>query len=188
MLIIFVICAENVDSDCSILCSSPMSAKTLLKTQSLLLSAAGIIIPHKAISVSKPIVFKDTVFPPVFGPVITKISKLVPNSMSVGTTFSLFINGCLDFFKLIIPSLFIIGKLAFILYASCAFAKTTSNSTQLLKLDIMPSENSPASLDRSASIFSISAASLALNTLISLFNSTTEIGSINTVAPLADES
>lgn len=70
------------------LCSSPMSARTSSKTESSLLSDAGIIRPHIAISEKRPIVLSVTVLPPVFGPVITSVSKLVPSSISVATTFS----------------------------------------------------------------------------------------------------
>lgn len=36
-------------------------------------SVAGIAIPDNAIRVKRPAVFKATVFPPVLGPVISKI-------------------------------------------------------------------------------------------------------------------
>ena len=56
------------------LCSSPISAKTPSKNPILEFSEAGIGIPESAIKVKSPAVFKATVLPPVFGPVISKIS------------------------------------------------------------------------------------------------------------------
>ena len=88
-----VMCAEKVDRLCSILCSSPMSTNTFLYTEMLLFSATGSIRPHIAIRVSRPIVFKVTVLPPVFGPVMTRVLKSLPRLTSIGTTFSGSING-----------------------------------------------------------------------------------------------
>ncbi len=99
IFIIFVIWAEKVESDCSMLCSSPISAKTLSKIETSLFSETGIKRPHIAMRVSSPTVLSDTVLPPVFGPVITSVSKLIPNSISVATTLSVGISGCLAFFK-----------------------------------------------------------------------------------------
>ena len=39
------------------------------------------------ISVNSPTVFKHTVLPPVLGPVMTRRSKFLPSSTSIGTTF-----------------------------------------------------------------------------------------------------
>ncbi len=46
-----------------------------------------------------PTVFNVTVLPPVFGPVITKVLKLFPREISIGTTLSLSIRGCLADFN-----------------------------------------------------------------------------------------
>ena len=67
-----VMCDEKVERLCSMLCSSPMSAKICSKTASFDPSAAGIAMPAWAINVSRPVVFSDTVLPPVFGPVINR--------------------------------------------------------------------------------------------------------------------
>ena len=83
----FVMWDEKVESDCSMLCSSPISAKTRSKTESSLLSPAGIMSPHIAMSENRPSVLIETVFPPVFGPVMMSESKSVPSLMSVATTF-----------------------------------------------------------------------------------------------------
>ena len=48
------ICELNVLSDCSRLCSSPMSARMRLKTGTLLPSPAGMCMPHWAIRQSRP--------------------------------------------------------------------------------------------------------------------------------------
>ena len=65
---------EKVESDCSMLCSSPISAKILLNTAISLLSSQGIIRPHIAIKHISPEVLSATVLPPVFGPVIISVS------------------------------------------------------------------------------------------------------------------
>ena len=114
---IFVMCEENVESDCSMLCSSPISASTFLNTEILLLSETGSISPHSAISVSRPIVFIETVLPPVLAPVITRESKSVPSDMSTGTTVFGSIKGCRAFLRSISPPELSSGRLAFILYA-----------------------------------------------------------------------
>jgi hypothetical protein len=71
-------CDENVDSDCSMLCSSPMSARTPSKKLSLLSSDAGTISPDMAIRVIRPSVLSVTVLPPVFGPVIDERIEIAP--------------------------------------------------------------------------------------------------------------
>ena len=71
MSFMFKMCAEKVLKDSWILCSSPISAKTLSKTWIELPSFAGISIPDEAIRQKSPTVFKQTVFPPVLGPVIS---------------------------------------------------------------------------------------------------------------------
>ena len=78
---------EKVLSDCSILCSSPMSANTSSKIPSSERSDAGICRPDCPISVSRPTVFKETVLPPVFGPVTISRRKSSPSRTSIGTTF-----------------------------------------------------------------------------------------------------
>ena len=47
-----------------------------------------------AMSVKRPTVFIETVLPPVFGPVITSVSKSVPSLISTGTTLFLSMSGC----------------------------------------------------------------------------------------------
>ena len=79
-------CDEKVLSDCSMLCSSPISANTCGKTLTSEPSSAGMCRPARAISVSRPMVFNVTVFPPVFGPVITSVVNSSPSQTSMGTT------------------------------------------------------------------------------------------------------
>ena len=67
ILTVLVMCDENVLKLCSILCSSPISA-----------SRAGMNKPDCAISVRSPTVFKETVLPPVLGPVMIRSLKSVP--------------------------------------------------------------------------------------------------------------
>ena len=80
-------CAENVDKDCSMLCSSPMSEKTPsnIEIEDVF---AGINKPDAAIKTNKPTIFSVTVLPPVFGPVIKSILFVFfPTSRDTGTTF-----------------------------------------------------------------------------------------------------
>ena len=50
----------------------------LSNTAIVLPCCAGMHIPHCAITVNRPSVLSETVFPPVFGPVITSVSKSLP--------------------------------------------------------------------------------------------------------------
>ena len=86
---------EKVLKESAILWSSPISAKICSNTNTLDFSSAGIFNPLQAIQVSKPTVFKVTVFPPVLGPVINNVEKFLPSSMEIGTTLLLSIKGCL---------------------------------------------------------------------------------------------
>ena len=79
-------CELNVLSDCSRLCSSPMSARMWWKTGTLLPSPAGMCMPDWAIRHSRPVVLRQTVLPPVFGPVMMSRLKPKPRRMSMGTT------------------------------------------------------------------------------------------------------
>ena len=62
--------AENVERLIAIDCSSPMSARISSKTGSAASSAGG-RRPHWCSTAARPSVFSATVFPPVFGPLIT---------------------------------------------------------------------------------------------------------------------
>jgi len=84
---IFTMWEEKVESDCSMDCSSPMSAYTAPKVEMRLSSPTGMCRPHSAISVSRPSVFRLTVLPPVFGPVMMSAEKSRPRRMSIGTVF-----------------------------------------------------------------------------------------------------
>ncbi len=48
-------------------------------------SAQGTIIPVIAMATINPVVFKETVFPPVLGPLITIIGLSADNSSVIGT-------------------------------------------------------------------------------------------------------
>ena len=72
----WVTCEENVERLCSMLCSSPMSAKIRWKIASSEPSPAGTWSPAWAIRLSSPTVFSATVLPPVFGPVMTSTSNV----------------------------------------------------------------------------------------------------------------
>ena len=64
-----------------------------LNIQIELFSLQGIYKPVYAIKSSNPVVFKHTVLPPVFGPVMIKQLKSCPNLISIGTILFLSING-----------------------------------------------------------------------------------------------
>ena len=104
-----------------------MSAKILSKMKMLECSSAGIFKPLQAIAVKSPIVFKVTVFPPVFGPVIIKQEKSFPNSTEIGTTLDWSISGCLAFFRTINFESFISGVVHLYSKEKCAFAKIKSS-------------------------------------------------------------
>ena len=84
----FAMCAENVDRLCSMDCSSPTSASTRSNTRTTLPSSAGMCRPHCAIRHSSPSVLSVTVLPPVFGPVMTRVSNCWPSSTLMGTAFA----------------------------------------------------------------------------------------------------
>jgi hypothetical protein len=94
MRTVFVICEENVDSDCSMDCSSPISANTLSNVESSVPSSAGMNMPLIAMSENSPTVLSVTVLPPVFGPVMMSVLNVSPSQMSTGTTVCLSISGC----------------------------------------------------------------------------------------------
>ena len=120
-------CAENVLSDSVILWSSPISAKILSNTKIEDCVEAGILRPLQAIAVKRPTVFNVTVFPPVFGPVITKVLNVVPNSSEIGTAFSWSKSGCFASFKMICFCVFILGVIPWIAFEYLAFAKAKSS-------------------------------------------------------------
>ena len=74
MRTMLVMCEENVDRFCSILCSSPMSASTPENTGTALSPAAGMCSPQAAMTHISPMVLSVTVLPPVLGPVMTRVS------------------------------------------------------------------------------------------------------------------
>ena len=119
-----------MESDCSMLCSSPISAKIFRYTVSLVPVAAGIKRPLCAISCSKPQSLSVTVLPPVLGPVITSPLYSPPSRMETGTTFCASISGCLPSRISVIPSSVTCGCTAFMALASAALAKTTSSAVR----------------------------------------------------------
>ena len=82
-----VMWAEKVDRDCSMLCSSPISTKIFSKVETEEPGATGIRSPHMVIRLRSPRVFRVTVLPPVFGPVMTRLVNSSPRCTSTGTTF-----------------------------------------------------------------------------------------------------
>ena len=66
-----------------------MSAKTFSKIAISELSSQGIKSPYCVIRDKRPTVFKLTVLPPVFGPVIIREEKSIPRFISIGTAIFL---------------------------------------------------------------------------------------------------
>ena len=120
-------CAEKVERDCSILCSSPMSAKIFLKMPVALPSLTGTNKPDWIISVNNPIVLSVTVLPPVLGPVITITLISGRNTISLATAFFGSKSGCLAFNKEIGPFGLIFTRTLPFDKAYPAFAKIKSN-------------------------------------------------------------
>ncbi len=83
--------------------------------------------PHCAIIQFIATVLIATVFPPVFGPVITIPVTLPPISNCNGTHIALSIKGCLADFNFIRLSVFIIGFIPYCSILSFPFAKAKSN-------------------------------------------------------------
>ncbi len=101
---------EKVLKFCSMLCSSPISAKISWNTAISESSSVGICKPDWAISDNKPTVLSATVLPPVLGPVITTIKKSCPRWKLIGTTLSVN-KGWRALRRLIRPSSFKCGSL-----------------------------------------------------------------------------
>ena len=83
--------------------------------------------------VKSPTVFRDTVLPPVLGPVMTNRSKSWPRLMSMGTTFFLFNKGCRPLRMLMYLSSLNKGSVAFMSMASSAFAKIKSSKVMIFR-------------------------------------------------------
>ncbi len=84
MLFKFSMCAENVDKSAAIDCSSPMSTSTRSNSGNTARCAAT-GMPDCAASAAIPVVFSATVFPPVFGPLITSTRSSPPRKSDMGT-------------------------------------------------------------------------------------------------------
>ena len=179
---------EKVERLCSMLCSSPISAKIFCITGSVVPGPAGIGIPAWFIRISSPAVFKATVFPPVFGPVITKVLYVLPAWISNGTTFSGSIKGCRPWRISITPALFISADKQSYSTDIAALAKIKSNLDKYFWLRIKSRALRPVSAESSFKILRISSLSCASSSLIVLLMSTTTCGSIKRVAPDAEVS
>ena len=125
----FFTCAENVLNDCVMLCESPISQNISSKTLISLPSSAGINIPHIVINANSPTVLSATVFPPVFGPDISKIRSLFKH-ISTGITDPVGISGWRAPLSVILPTSFVTGRQASIFFAYSAFANITPHSVK----------------------------------------------------------
>ena len=81
--------AEKVERFCSMDCESPMSARTASKI-GMSARSAGTGIPDWAISASRPTVFRETVLPPVLGPVMMSSRRGPSSSREMGTGVAAF--------------------------------------------------------------------------------------------------
>src|SRR5713226_2350822 len=84
----FSMCAENVERSAAMDCSSPISTSTRSKSGSTARCAAT-GIPDCAERAASPVVFNATVFPPVFGPLMTS-NRSSPPRVSVMDTIGRF--------------------------------------------------------------------------------------------------
>ena len=128
----FVMWEEKVLRLCSMLCSSPMSANTLENTPSSERSRAGMWRPACPMRVKRPTVFRETVLPPVLGPVTMRRSKSSPSVREMGTTFFGSSRGWRPWRIRIRLSWFNSGRLAFMERASAPRAKMKSSSVMAL--------------------------------------------------------
>ena len=119
-----------------------------------------------------PAVFKQTVFPPVFGPVITSIVKSEPSRIVIGTTLSPGIKGCLASRRESARFSEKRGLTAFIPRESFAFANTKSRCERSRIFSESPSVCGLKEAESLSSSFSISLFSSALSSRISLFRLT----------------
>ena len=142
--------------------------------------------PAWPIRVSRPTVFRETVFPPVLGPVIIRRSKSSPRRISMGTTFFFGIRGWRAFFRSTRPSSLKTGSLPFISMARPALAKIKSSCTISSRFRAMASRSSAICSLKPARMISISFCSWSSSSRMSLFSFTTAIGSINRVEPVED--
>ena len=145
---------------------------------------AGIRRPACPINCKSPRVFKHTVFPPVFGPVITKSRKFSPIWMEIGTTLSFGIKGCrasksFNFFSFSKP-----GLTPSIFFPSFAFAKTKSKWERSSRFLSKTGRFGDSLRLRESNIFSTSSFSSEKSSL-RLFSSCTMLkGSIKSVTPV----
>ena len=151
-------------------------------------------IPHCTVYCNMPTVLRATLLPPALGPEITRICLFGLSSRSIGTTFlpsfasEASNSGCLPFAILRVPSVERIGLPASIPLAHSAFERIKSTSPTKRAASI-----SSARYGRRKSVNSIimRATSLCFSNCrrrILLFISTTSIGSIKKVFPLAEAS
>ena len=188
MSIKFFMCDEKVERLCSMLCSSPMSQYIPSYTDSSLSSAHGTKKPLAAITDVKPTSLRVTVLPPVLGPVISKMSKSLPSLTSIGTTLDGSMSACLPRLMSVTPLSLSFGSVERVARAYLASANALSASASTSASFASPSTHSDARKESAVKIASISFCSSACKARRSLFISTTENGSINNVAPLAERS
>ena len=136
----------------------------------------------------RPTVFKDTVFPPVFGPVIISWLKPVPSSMFIGTTFFGSKSGCRAPFMMIFLFFENFGLEAFMPWASFARAKMKSSRVRSLTFVPRAPVCSAVWALSASRMRSISSCSFIISWESSLFICTTAAGSTNTVEPEDDRS
>ena len=180
----FFMCPEKVESDCSMLCSSPMSANTSRNTARRLPWKAGMWSPACPIRVKRPTVFRETVLPPVFGPVMMRRLNSCPSHMLIGTTFSFGIRGWRPSLISTMRSVLKSGFEACIEEARRAFAKTKSSVASIFWFASSSAVNGASRALRDASIFAISCCSASVSSRYSLFKRTATRGSMKTVEPV----
>ena len=184
-------CELNVDTDPAMLCWSPTSAYTPSNIGNTLPSSAGTYNPDWCISTSSPTVFIETVFPPVFGPVMTSTDDSAPMPTDTGTASSP-ISGCRAFTSCTTgessgasptPTATPFSRA---LYRARAMMKSSRAVSRIPTL--MSSATAPTSSERSISTLRVSSSSSSASSRHVLQASTVANGSTNNVASVFDTS
>ena len=142
--------------------------------------------PDWPINDNRPTVFRETVLPPVLGPVTISRLKSFPKLTSIGTTSFGSSNGwrpCLIFIKRLSLNS---GMVAFIFLARFAFAKIKSSLGSNFMSVLSCSIYSLHVTLKLARIIWISSASLTDSSRNLLLSSTTTVGSTKRVEPVED--
>ena len=195
----FAMCPEKVLRLAAIDCSSPMSANTDRNTGTREPAAAGMCRPACAISDSSPAVFSATVFPPVFGPVMTsaRVGGVMMTSTGTGSMWSsapvalpsrlvtaAISSGCLASWSSRVWSSAMTGSTPPTIPANDARACSTSRSVATVSVRRKSAARRRNIVDSASNTRRTSSRSCSSSATISLLMSTVLNGSRKRLAPL----